>query len=214
MDLFFASENRHKAIEVSELLDGLPLTLLSYADFPQHNGANETGNTLAENALLKARLGFQQTGLPTFADDTGLFVNALGGAPGVFAARYSGPDATYASNCEKLLRELAHVPDGQRQAEFRCVIALVLTESLANRLAEGVSIDRTGGQPVVFVTGVVAGTIARQAGGGAGFGYDPLFYIPDQGQTFAELDLQTKNIISHRGQAVAQLRRLLAGLLK
>jgi XTP/dITP diphosphohydrolase len=131
----------------------------------------------------------------SLADDTGLEVDALNGAPGVLSARYSGPNATYASNCRKLLDEMVSIPDGQRKARFRTVICLRTTDGLN------------------CVEGVLEGAIGFEPRGAGGFGYDPIFVLPD-GRSLAELDLSEKNLLSHRAQALDKMMRLLPLLLK
>jgi XTP/dITP diphosphohydrolase len=156
----------------------------------------ETGATFAENALLKARHAAAVTGLPALADDSGLEVDALGGAPGVRSARYAGPGATDRQNVARLLAELADVPDGARGARFRCVLAWV----------------RDAADPApVLATGNWEGRIARAPRGGGGFGYDPVFEDAATGLTAAELPPEAKNAASHRGQALRNLQNLLAG---
>ena len=144
-----------------------------------------------ENSLIKARTVHKITGLPTVADDTGLEVNSLNGAPGVKSARYAGENATYKDNLNKLLKDLEGVPHGERQAQFRTVISFV-TDSQEH-----------------WVEGIVKGTILNESRGESGFGYDPIFYIPELKKTFAELSMEEKNKISHRGLALEKFRILL-----
>jgi XTP/dITP diphosphohydrolase len=139
---------------------------------------------LEANAIKKALALAKYVNLPTLADDTGLEVDALNGEPGVYSARYAGENATNQDNVEKLLREMETVPDGQRTARFRCVLAYVV------------------GEDVKVLEGVVEGEIIRTPKGYDGFGYDPVFYVPQLGKTFAELPLSEKNRISHRGKAL------------
>ncbi len=154
----------------------------------------ETGKTFVENALLKARNCALQTGLPALADDSGLVVEALQGAPGIYSARYAGPTATAAANIELLLTNMATIPDSRRQAHFYCVLVLL-------RAAE---------DPMPLLTqGVWSGQIARTAAGSAGFGYDPIFVPAGLNVTAAKLTAEQKNRRSHRGQAT---RALLARL--
>jgi XTP/dITP diphosphohydrolase len=156
----------------------------------------ETGATFAENALLKARHAAAATGLPALADDSGLEVDALGGAPGVRSARYAGPGATDRQNVEQLLAALADVPEAARGARFRCVLAWV-----------GYAADP---QPLL-ASGTWEGRIAHEPRGRDGFGYDPVFEDAASGLTAAELSPEAKNVVSHRGQALRALRRLLEG---
>ncbi|OZI14593.1 non-canonical purine NTP pyrophosphatase, RdgB/HAM1 family [Sodalis-like symbiont of Philaenus spumarius] len=150
----------------------------------------ETGLTFIENALIKARYVARVTGLPAIADDSGLAVDALGGAPGIYSARYAGEDASDRQNLDKLLAALASVPDGQRAAQFHCVLVYL-------RHAD----DST---PLVC-HGSWAGVIAHQPSGAGGFGYDPVFLLPEQGRTAAMLSAQEKLALSHRGRALAGL---------
>ena len=152
--------------------------------------AEETGLTFIENAILKARHAAQITGLPAIADDSGLAVDALGGAPGIYSARYAGVDASDQHNLDKLLQALEQVPDGERQAQFHCVLVYVRHAA-----------DPT---PLVF-HGSWAGEITRAAAGEGGFGYDPIFYVPALGKTAAELSKDEKRAVSHRGKALTLL---------
>jgi len=186
MRLCFASNNAHKLDEIRPLLPA-GLELLSLADIGCHEELPETQPTLEGNARQKAQYVFDHYGVACFADDTGLEVDALGGEPGVYSARYAGPQREAADNVAKLLRELGAKPD--RQARFRTVISLVL-----------------GVDDVQEFSGEVRGTIALAPSGGRGFGYDPVF-VPGEGdgRTFAEMSLVEKNQVSHRARAVAQL---------
>ncbi|MCA9523416.1 MAG: RdgB/HAM1 family non-canonical purine NTP pyrophosphatase [Myxococcales bacterium] len=209
IELFFATKNRNKVHEIQALLSGLPFELRSCLDEPQLPAADEVGETLEENALLKAELAVAQLGIPAFADDTGLFVDALGGAPGIYAARYAGADATYRDNYEKLLRELEHVPDERRGAEFRCVIAFLVPDGSSLALPREVEVVQRAAARGFLARGAIRGAITRSPSGAGGFGYDPVFFVPDAGCTFAELDGPQKNELSHRGRAV---RHFVAGL--
>ena len=186
MRLCFASNNAHKLDEIRPLLTAT-VQLLSLADIGCHEELPETQSTLAGNARQKAQYVFDNYGVACFADDTGLEVAALGGAPGVYSARYAGPQREAADNVAKLLRELATQPN--RQAHFRTVVALVLPGGAAHEFS-----------------GAVAGTIAAAPIGRGGFGYDPVF-IPSEGdgRTFAEMTLLEKNLLSHRARAVEGL---------
>lgn len=179
------------------LLQDLPLELLSQDEF-QLSPPEESGDTLAENAVQKATYVSEQTGLPAIADDSGLFVDALQGLPGVHSARYAGKQATDAANRRKLLEELDDVPEDQRQASFRCVIALVSV-----------------GEGLIWTTeGRCDGLIVDKETGLYGFGYDPIFYYPPLEQTFAELSPEIKNRVSHRGRAMRSLKRYLSARLE
>jgi XTP/dITP diphosphohydrolase len=190
-----ASRNKDKFREIQDKLRALPLAILSLADFPLVGEVIEDQPDLLGNAIKKAVEVSRQVGTWALADDTGLEVDALGGEPGVMSARYSGPGATYRSNCQKLLREMADVPDERRTARFRTVICL--------RTHDGLH----------CVEGKVEGAIGREPHGEGGFGYDPVFVLPD-GRTLAELDLKEKNQISHRGRALDNMAELLGFLLK
>lgn len=184
-----ATGNAGKVRELASLLRDFGLDIVAQTDLDVES-AEETGLTFIENAILKARHAAVITGLPAIADDSGLAVDALGGAPGIYSARYAGVDASDRQNLEKLLVALNDVPDGQRQAQFHCVLVYL-------RHAD----DPT---PLVF-HGVWPGEITRAPAGEGGFGYDPIFYLPSEGKTAAELTREEKNAISHRGQALKQL---------
>lgn len=190
MRLVLASGNRGKLAELRGLLADLPLTLSSLTDFTA-DAAEETAPTFVENAILKARFAAQASGLPALADDSGLEVDALSGAPGVRSARFAGPDADDAANRRLLLECLADVPAGARTARFRCVLVYL-------RHADDP-------WPEVF-TGTWQGEIALAEAGGNGFGYDPLFRVPALDCTAAQLDPADKARLSHRAQATAALR--------
>ena len=193
MRLVLASGNRGKLAELRGLLADLPLTLASLADFTA-DAAEETAPTFVENAILKARFAARASGLPALADDSGLEVDALGGAPGVRSARFAGPEADDAANRRLLLERLADVPPGARRARFRCVLVYL-------RHADDP-------WPEIF-TGTWEGEIALEEAGSHGFGYDPLFWVPARGCTAAQLDPADKARLSHRAQATAALRAYL-----
>ena len=197
MELVLATGNRDKQQEMKALLQDLGLTIRTLDEFPAAPVVVEDGETCQANAGKKAREIAQFTGALTLADDTGLEVDALGGRPGVFAARYAGAHATYADNCRKLLDELTGVPTEQRGARFLTVVAI----------ADPVS-------SVEFVEGVLRGRIADHCSGGHGFGYDPVFIVPELGKTLAALTLDQKNRISHRGQALAKAKDVLKRKLR
>ncbi|MGF1669156.1 MAG: RdgB/HAM1 family non-canonical purine NTP pyrophosphatase [Balneolaceae bacterium] len=182
--LFLASGNRYKIAELQEILSPLGYHLKSPLDIGSAEEVDEDQDSLEGNALKKARFWFQKTGLPALADDTGLEVNALGGAPGVFSARYAGDHATFQDNVNKLLKELHGITD--RRARFRTVIALV-----------------TGSGEYTF-EGSCDGVITSEPRGEKGFGYDPIFQPNGYTQTFAELESVEKNKISHRGKATGK----------
>lgn len=184
-----ATGNAGKVRELASLLSDFGLDVIAQTDLNVES-AEETGLTFIENAILKARHAAQITGLPAIADDSGLAVDALGGAPGIYSARYSGEDATDQRNLEKLLEALKDVPDAGRQAQFHCALVYL-------RHAE----DPT---PIVCL-GRWPGVITRAPSGNGGFGYDPIFFVPGEGKTAAELTREEKSAISHRGQALKQL---------
>ena len=184
MQIVLATHNRGKMEEMAAILGHLPVELLTLDVFPEIGDIPETGDTLKENAFIKAETVHRLTGLPALADDTGLEVDALNGAPGIYSARYAGADATFDDNCQKMLKELHGIPVEKRTARFRTVIAFV-----------------NGGEKE-WVEGVAEGRIIEEKRGIGGFGYDPIFYYPPLRKTFAELDSVEKNSISHRGKAL------------
>jgi XTP/dITP diphosphohydrolase len=190
-DLLVATTNLHKLEEYRAIFSDLPYRLLSLRDIWLDMDVEETGTTFAENAELKARSYAQASGLLTLADDSGLEIDALGGAPGVYSARFAGKDTSYEERFRLILERLKGLPTEQRGARFRCVIAIA-EPSGATRLVEG----------------VIEGVIADAPRGERGFGYDPIFLVPEIGMTTAELTAEDKNRISHRGRA-AQLARVL-----
>lgn len=184
-----ATGNPGKVRELADLLSAFGLDIVAQTDLGVAS-VEETGLTFIENAILKARHAAQITGLPAIADDSGLAVDALDGAPGIYSARYAGEDASDRQNLEKLLTALEAVPDGRRQAQFHCVLVYL-------RHAD----DPT---PLVF-HGSWAGEITRAAAGEGGFGYDPIFWLPELGKTAAELSKDEKRAVSHRGKALTLL---------
>jgi len=188
-----ATFNPDKAAELRVLLALPDVELVVLADWPGATAPEETGATLLENARIKALAAVALTGLPAIADDTGLEVDALGGAPGVHVARYAGPRATYADNVAKLLRELAGVPPERRTARFRTVCFAAWPDGTE-----------------MSADGTLQGTITDAPRGTNGFGYDPVFVPRGETRTYAELTDAEKNAISHRGRAVRWLRKLLA----
>lgn len=184
MQIVLATHNRGKMEEMAAILGHLPVELLTLDAFPEIGDIPETGNTLKENAFIKAETVHRLTGLSALADDTGLEVDAFNGAPGIYSARYAGADATFDDNCQKMLKELHGIPVEKRTARFRTVIAFV-----------------NGGEKE-WVEGVAEGRIIEEKRGIGGFGYDPIFYYPPLRKTFAELDSVEKNSISHRGKAL------------
>ena len=192
MHLLLATGNRHKTWEFRQLL-GEDFGLSDLSDFPEIRSPKETGETFEQNAILKATIISKLTDSLVIADDSGLEVGALGGAPGIYSARYAGEPANDAANIAKLLRELGNV--AQRAARFRCVIAI----ARAGRVLESVE-------------GSVEGSIVHLPRGNGGFGYDPLFQPAGFEQTFAEIPAELKNQISHRAKAVEALTQALRRL--
>ncbi len=194
--LLVATHNPGKVREYRDLLADLPLQVTYLDEEGITLEVAETGQSFAENAQLKAVAYARASGLWTWADDSGLEVDALAGAPGIYSARYAGEAATDADRYRKLLDALAGVPWSRRTARFRCVVALATPEGRV-RTCEG----------------VCAGVIAFGPAGQNGFGYDPIFYLPERGVTMAQLPAEVKNAISHRGRAAQQAKALLAAML-
>ena len=195
MDIVLATGNKGKIRELNELLAGLDYSVRSQAEFDVAE-VPETGTTFVENAIIKARNAARHTGLPAIADDSGLEVDALGGAPGIYSARFAGENASDADNSAKLLADLADTPDEQRSARFQCVLVYM----------------RHADDPTpVICQGTWEGRITREPQGENGFGYDPVFWVPEHGCTAAQLPAEVKNQLSHRGQALEQLAAILAG---
>ncbi|MFO7651134.1 MAG: RdgB/HAM1 family non-canonical purine NTP pyrophosphatase [bacterium] len=194
MKLLLATRNPGKLAELKSLLDGSGWEAVMLDAYPLAPEVEETGATFAENARLKARSAFEHSRTWTVAEDAGLEVDALGGEPGVFSARYAGPDATDKDRCRKLLAKLIAVPDERRHARFKCVMCLI---------------DPDGAETVF--EGACEGKVSLHARGSAGFGYDPLFIPDGHSQTFGELGLEVKSTISHRARAMRQVVDLLRG---
>lgn len=195
--LLIATGNPGKVREYTELLGDLDeIALVGLRDVGINEEPEETGDTYTANACLKARFYAARSGLPTLADDSGLDVDALGGAPGVHSARYGGPGLDDERRVKLLLYNLRDVPDGARTARFVCVIALA-----------------GPGIPPQTVRATVEGSIAHRPAGAGGFGYDPVFHVPSLGQTLAEVPAGTKHALSHRGTAARLVRPLLQSLL-
>ena len=192
-EIVIASRNRGKIAEILQIFADLPFRLRTLADFPDTPEVEETGTTFSENARLKALAVARHTKLWALADDSGLEVDALDGRPGIRSARYAGGDG---ANNEKVLREMEDVSDSKRTARFRAAMVLATPE----------------GRLVAESEGAVEGLIARELRGSAGFGYDPLFLLPEFGQTMAELGLEIKNRISHRAVALRRLRERISEL--
>jgi len=185
--IVIASGNPDKIVEIKDIFSQSGLRFKTLSDFKELPEIIEDGNTLEENALKKARGIYDILGIPTIADDTGLEVDALQGAPGVRSARYAGNDVSYQENLEKLLKEMMEVPDTKRTARFRTI-----------------AVFYNGNQPIVS-QGSVEGRITTEARGTSGFGYDPVFESLETKQTFGEMTSKAKNAISHRGRAFRNL---------
>lgn len=204
MKVVLASRNKKKIREMETLLSTLTaqkIEVLSLDDIGYTADIVEDGESFAENALIKAAVP-ASLGYIGIADDSGLVVDALNGAPGIYSARYSGEGATDLSNNEKLLAEMESVPDGERGGAFVSAIACVLPAGMEAEIPAGVRVLTREGLTAFTISGECRGTILRKARGEAGFGYDPLFYVPTKSRTFAELPADEKNEISHRGIAM------------
>jgi len=196
--LVLATGNLGKVKELSDMLSALNIEVVPQSEFNVSEVA-ETGTTFVENAIIKARHAAKITGLPVIADDSGLEVDALNGAPGIYSARFAGVDASDKDNLLKLLSELKDVPEEKRTARFWCVLVLMCHAD-----------DPT---PLIC-QGFWEGKITTEASGENGFGYDPVFYVPEKQTTSAQLDKITKNTLSHRGKALKQLLVLLQNKLQ
>ncbi len=196
MQVVLATRNRHKQEELVALLQDLNISVRTLDDFPDAPDVVEDGETCEANAMKKAVEIARYTGLPAVSDDTGLEVDALGGRPGAFAARYAGEHASYEDNCRKLLHELRGVPPEKRRARFVTVAAIAFPAG-----------------ETMSVRGVLEGLIAEEATGSHGFGYDPVFFVPEYHQTLAQLSPDVKNRISHRARAFAQAKNLLQHMM-
>jgi XTP/dITP diphosphohydrolase len=186
--LVLATRNQGKTKEISELLEGFPVEVKNLDDFGTLSEVEEDGDTFDDNAFKKASFTAKALGLPAMADDSGLEVEALGGAPGVRSARYAGPNATDQDNNSKLLKEMKDIDN--RTAAFMCVISIAVPSGVA-----------------LTYEGRCEGVIARAPAGNQGFGYDPIFYYPPQKKTFAQLTVEEKNRVSHRGKALEEMKQ-------
>ena len=186
MKVVLASKNKHKLVEISKITEKFGIELILQSELGVDIDVEETGTTFEENSFLKAEAVMKATGLPALADDSGIAVDALNGEPGVYSARYGFDDTLDDwGRLLLLLKNTEHVPDGQRQAQFVCVITMVTPE----------------GQ-TIQARGEIHGELLREARGENGFGYDPIFYYPPFGKTTAEMSPEDKNRVSHRGQAL------------
>ena len=189
--MILATHNLDKCKEMVLMFDEISINLLSLNDFPQIGEIVEDGETLEENALIKARTSYKLTSLPSLADDTGLEVSALNGAPGIFSARYAGDNCNYIDNVKKLLKNMENIKEESRLATFRTVVAYV------------------DGNMELTTEGIVKGVITKEIKGTDGFGYDSIFYVPSEQKTYAELNIKHKNKISHRSKAILNMQKLL-----
>jgi len=194
--VIIATHNKDKHTEIELLLSKLDLKIINLKSYPEIGDIPETGSTLKENALIKARTVFSLTGIPSIADDTGLEVDALNGAPGVYTARFAGEGCSYRDNINKIIYEMRGIHPSNRGAIFRTVVAY--KDSSLELIAEG----------------LVKGYITQEIKGLDGFGYDPVFYVNEKSKTFAEMRVEEKNIISHRGRAINALKDKLIPILK
>jgi len=195
MEVIVATRNRGKIREIRNALKGLYLRIYALSDFPDVPDIEEDGDSFTENALKKARFYAKYFGKLTIADDSGLEVDSLKGLPGVYSARYAGEGASGQENNRKLLREIRGVPMSKRGARFKCIIVMKSPEG-REAIAEG----------------TCKGRIGFKERGRKGFGYDPLFILPKDGKTMAELSLEEKNRVSHRGKALRKLRKIIKTL--
>ena len=195
-EIVIATHNPDKKKEIMIALRELGVNILSLDSFPEIGEIEETGSTLLENSLIKARTVSAVTGKPAIADDTGLEVDALNGAPGIYSARYAGINVSYEDNVRKLLSEMSSFDMDSRTARFRTVVSFHSSNE------------------ELWTEGVIEGSITRNAIGKGGFGYDPVFRLRKTGKTFAEMTRQEKNRISHRGVALDKMRQLLKENIK
>lgn len=193
--IVFATTNEGKVKEIKEILAGFPIEVVSMKEMNITADIEENGVTFEENSLIKARKVSKLTGLPAMADDSGLEVDYLNGEPGIYSARYLGRDTDYNYKNNYIIEKLKNVKDEERSARFVCVISLVLPDGRE-----------------FIKKGVMEGMIAYEIKGENGFGYDPVFYLPEYGMTSAELSGEEKNKISHRGKALGAMKELISGL--
>ena len=186
MRVVLASKNKHKLVEISKITEKFGFDLVLQSEIGVDIDVEETGTTFEENSLLKAEAVMKATGLPALADDSGIAVDALNGEPGIYSARYGFDESLDDwGRLELLLKNTEHVPDGQRQAQFVCVISFITPQG-----------------EVIQARGEIHGELTREPRGENGFGYDPIFYYPPLGKTTAELSPEEKNKVSHRGNAL------------
>ena len=191
--LIFATGNAHKAYEVKKMLEGLDVRVLTLKDAGLDPDIEETGKTFRENSLIKARAVYGASGQAVLADDSGIEIDAFDGAPGVYSSRFMGEDTPYPVKCAAILERMRDVPDEARGADFRCVMSFIAP-------------DAEGRAREIVEEGAVYGRIAHAPAGENGFGYDPIFLLPERGVTTAELSDEEKNAISHRGLALQAMK--------
>ena len=196
MKVVIATHNKDKLKELKKGLSNLSIDLMDLSSFPEICEIIEDGKTLKENALIKAKTVFDITGIPAIADDTGLEVDAIGGKPGIYTARFAGENCTYMDNVNKMLSVMKNIKESNRGAIFKTVMAFY------------------DGKRELFSEGIVKGIITKEKKGLGGFGYDPIFYVVEEGETFAEMTIEKKNIISHRGRAIKNLMPILTSYFK
>jgi len=196
MKVVIATHNKDKLKELQKGLSSLSIDLMDLSSFSNIGEIVENGDTLKENALIKAKTVYDLTGIPAIADDTGLEVDALGGKPGVYTARFAGENCSYMDNVNKMLEVMKKIKKSERGAIFKTVMAFY------------------DGKRELFSEGVVKGIISEEKKGLGGFGYDPIFYVVEEGKTFAEMTIEKKNIISHRGRAIKNLMPMLTSYIK
>jgi len=193
MKIIFATGNENKLREIRQITADMDIEIVSMKDAGCYVDVEETGTTFEENAYLKASAIAKKCGLPTLADDSGLEIDYLGKEPGIYSSRYMGEDTPYSVKNAELLRRMEGVPDEERTARFVCAICLVRPD---------------GSSETVCAT--MEGIVAHESAGSNGFGYDPIFFLPDRGCTSAQLPPEEKNLISHRGKALRLMRDILA----
>ncbi len=190
MEIILATHNLDKCKELQASFNNTNIKVCTLKDFPEISDITEDGDTLEANAFIKSRTVFNKTGIPTISDDTGLFISALNGDPGIFSARYSGKNCSYTDNVNKVLIEMKNIHSSLRKAAFKTVVTYVSKD--LELVAEG----------------SVKGIITKKPKGNKGFGYDPIFYVPELQKTFAEMDINEKQKISHRSRAIDNLQKL------
>ena len=190
MEIILATHNLDKCKELQASFNDTKIKVFTLKDFPEISDIVEDGDSLEANAFIKSRTVFHKTGIPTISDDTGLFISALNGEPGIFSARYSGENCSYMDNVNKVLIEMNNIDKPLRKATFKTVVTYVSKD--LELVAEG----------------SVKGIITKKPKGNKGFGYDPIFYVPELQKTFAEMDINEKQKISHRSRAIDNLQKL------